>query len=125
MSEKTVAEKARVKPGVAVATINGVQPVVAALGLPADAAFVTPDAADIVLLFVNSKAELEAELPKAAAALKPGAAVWVFFKKGAKAAGYDMNRDSVWYTAEPLGLRPLGIVGVDDTWSAFRLRPGT
>ncbi|HET6352159.1 MAG TPA: hypothetical protein VFG89_08530 [Coriobacteriia bacterium] len=124
MIEKTVAEKARVKPGVAVATINAVQPVVDCLGLPGDAVFVAPDAADIVMLFVNTQAELDAELPKAVAALKPGAAVWVFFKKGAKAAGYDMNRDSVWYAAEPLGLRPLGIVGIDDTWSAFRLRPG-
>jgi hypothetical protein len=28
----------------------------------------------------------------------------------------------VWAIAEKLDLRPLGLVGVDDTWSAFRLR---
>jgi hypothetical protein len=33
-----------------------------------------------------------------------------------------MNRDTVWALAEKLGLRPLGIVGIDDAWSAFRLR---
>lgn len=124
MTEKTVAEKARVKPGVAVATINPAEGVVESLGLPADASFVEPDAADIILLFVNARAELEQHLPAAVAALTPGAAVWVFFRRGAKAAGLDMSRDTVWELAEPLGLRPLGIVGVDDTWSAFRLRPG-
>ncbi len=34
-----------------------------------------------------------------------------------------MNRDSVWAIAERLNLRPLGLVSIDDTWSAFRLRP--
>ncbi len=124
MSDKTVAEKARVKPGVRVALINPSRPVVDSLGLPADATFVGPDAADIVLLFANAKAELEEQLPKAIAALKPGASVWVFFKKGARAAGYDMNRDTVWGLAEPMGLRPLGLLSVDETWSVFRLRPG-
>jgi hypothetical protein len=33
-----------------------------------------------------------------------------------------MNRDTVWAVAEKLDLRPLGIVSVDDSWSAFRLR---
>ena len=35
----------------------------------------------------------------------------------------DMNRDAVWAIAEQLGMRPLGIVAVDGTWSVFRLRP--
>lgn len=33
-----------------------------------------------------------------------------------------MNRNSIGELAETLGLRPLGIVGIDETWSAFRLR---
>jgi hypothetical protein len=34
-----------------------------------------------------------------------------------------MNRDDVWAIADRLGMRPLGLVSVDETWSAFRLRP--
>lgn len=30
----------------------------------------------------------------------------------------------VFAAADKLGMRPLGIVSVDETWSAFRLRPG-
>jgi hypothetical protein len=33
-----------------------------------------------------------------------------------------MSRNTVWAAAEKLGLRPLGLLSVDDTWSAFRLR---
>jgi len=36
-----------------------------------------------------------------------------------------MSRDSIWAIVEALGLRPLGLVGINDTWSAFRLRPAT
>ncbi|KAF0209515.1 MAG: hypothetical protein Q8S43_08870 [Actinomycetota bacterium] len=123
MSEKSVAEKARIKPETAIAIINGVPGVIEALGLPDDVTFVEPDAARLVFLFVSTCAELEAQMPPAVASLAPGAALWVFFRKGSKAAGFDMNRDSVWAIAERLNMRPLGLVGINETWSAFRLRP--
>jgi hypothetical protein len=61
-------------------------------------------------------------MPPAAAALGPASAIWVFFRKGSKDAGLDMNRNDVWAVAEKLDMRPLGLVSVDQTWSAFRLR---
>lgn len=125
MAEKTVAEKARIKPGTTVAVVNGVPGIVESLGLPDDVAFVEPTAAQLVLLFVNTRADLEARMPPAVAGLAAGAAIWVFFRKGSKAAGLDVNRDSIWALAEKLDMRPLGLLGVDDTWSAFRLRPAS
>lgn len=124
MPEKSPAEKARVKPGTRVAVIRPVAGVVESLGLPEDTAFVDVSEAQLVFLFVGTRAELDAEMPKAVASLAPGAALWVFFRKGSKAAGLDMNRDSIWEVADGLGMRPLGIIGVDEAWSAFRLRPG-
>jgi len=123
MTEKSVAEKAHVKPGTTYAVLNPVPGVVESLGLPADATAVAADTAQLVFLFVNTRAELEAQMPPAVAALAPGAAIWVFFRKGAKSAGLDMSRNDVWAVAERLDMRPLGLVGVDATWSAFRLRP--
>jgi hypothetical protein len=120
---KSVAEKARVKPGTTIAVLNPVPGVVESLGLPADVTFVQPDRAELVFLFVTTRAELEAQMPPAVAALAPKAAIWVFYRKGSKAAGLDMSRDDIWAIADGLGMRPLGLVGVDDTWSAFRLRP--
>jgi hypothetical protein len=122
--EKSVAQKARVKPGTAIAVVNRVPGVVESLGLPKDVAFVAPAQAQLVFLFARTRAELEKKMPPTVAALGSGAALWVFFRKGSKDAGLDMNRDTVWAVAETLGLRPLGIVSVDDTWSAFRLRRG-
>ena len=122
MAKKTVAEKAHVKPGTTIAVINRVPAIVESLGLPGDVAFVQPAKAQLVFLFVHTRAELEMRMPPAVARLAPTSAIWVFFRKGSRDAGLDMNRDSVWAVAEKLGMRPLGIVGIDDTWSAFRLR---
>jgi hypothetical protein len=125
VTEKTVAEKGRIKPGTTIAVLNPVPGVVDSLGLPDGVAFVEPARAQLVFLFVNTCAELEAQMPPAVAELAAEAALWVFYRKGSKAAGLDMSRDSVWAIAEKMGMRPLGLVGVDDTWSAFRLRPGS
>jgi len=123
MTEKTVAEKARIKPGTTIAVLNDVPGVVGSLGLPEGVTFVEPTEAQLVFLFVNTCAELEEQMPPAVAGLAPGAAIWVFYRKGSKSAGLDMNRDSIWAIAEKMDLRPLGLIGVDETWSAFRLRP--
>jgi hypothetical protein len=123
MTEKSVAEKARIRSGTAIAVLNQVPGVVESLGLPEDCTFVEPTEAQLVFLFVNTLAELEAQMPQAVAGLAPKASLWVFYRKGSKAAGLDMNRDSIWAIAEKMHMRPLGLVGVDDTWSAFRLRP--
>jgi hypothetical protein len=117
-----VAQKARVKPAATIAVVNRVKGIVESLGLPKSVTFVKPADAQLVFLFVRTRAELKAKMPPVVAALGPASAIWVFFRKGSKDAGLDMNRDTVWAVAESLDLRPLGIVGVDETWSAFRLR---
>jgi hypothetical protein len=122
VSDKTVAQKARVKPGATIAVINRVPGIVESLGLPKGVAFVKPADAQLVFLFVRTRAELEARMPPAVAGLGPASALWVFFRKGSKDAGLDMNRDTVWSIAEKLDMRPLGLVGIDESWSAFRLR---
>jgi hypothetical protein len=122
MPEKSVGEKAHVKPGTAIAVLNEVPGVVASLGLPDLVSFVAPKEAQLVFLFVRTRAELEAQMPPTVDALAPGAALWVFYRKGSKEAGLDMSRNDVWALAEKLGMRPLGLVSVDETWSAFRLR---
>lgn len=123
MSDKSVAQKAHVKPGMTIAVLNPVPGIVESLGLPEGVTFVDASDADLVFLFVTTLAELEAQMPTAVHALAPGAAIWVFYRKGSEAAGFDMNRDSIWAVAERLDLRPLGLVAIDETWSAFRLRP--
>ena len=122
MSDKTVAQKARVKPGTTIAVVNRVPGIVECLGLPVDVSFVKQAEAQLVFLFARTRRELQERMPPAVAALGPASAIWVFFRKGSKDAGLDMNRDTVWAVAEKLDMRPLGLVSVDEMWSAFRLR---
>ena len=119
---KTVAEKARVKPGTTIAVLNAVPEVVAALGLKDPAITADPREAKLVFLFVNTRAELDSLMPKAAGAMAATSHLWVFFRKGSAAAGLDMNRDDVWAVAEKTNLRPVSLLSVDDTWSAFRFK---
>ena len=123
MAHKTVAEKAHIRPGTRIAVLDRVPGIVESLGLPADVTFVEPTAAQLVFLFVKTRAALEVRMPEAVAALAPTAVIWIFFRKGSRAAGLDMNRNSIWVIAERLDMRPIGIVSIDDDWSAFRLRP--
>lgn len=123
MSEKTVAEKAGVKPGTTISVIHAVPGVVESLGLPADVRFVPAEEAALVFLFVGNRAELDERMPPAVEGLASGAALWVFYRKGSRDAGLDMSRDDVWEIAERMDMRPLGLVSVDDMWSVFRLRP--
>ena len=124
MSDKTVAQKARVKPGTTIAVINRVPGIVESLGLPTeDVSFVKQAESQLVFLFArthaaNSKRGCRRRTP----ALGPASAIWVIFRKDSKDAGLDMNRNTVWAVAETLNMRPLGLVGINDTWSAFRLR---
>lgn len=123
MATKSVAAKAGLKGGTSVAVVNRVPGLVENLGLPDDVTFVDPANARIVFLFVNTRAELESHMPQVVSVLSRRAVVWVFFRKGSKAAGLDMNRDTVWSVAERLNLRPIGLLSVDEEWSVFRLRP--
>ena len=68
MAGKTVAQKARVKPDATIAVINRVPGIVESLGLPNGVAFVKPAAAQLIFLFVRTRAELEAKMPPAVAA---------------------------------------------------------
>ena len=119
---KSVAEKARVKDGTTFAVLNPTDGVLDQLGLPETTRFVEPAEADILCVFVRDKAGLVAALPGAATTLRAGATLWVFFRKGSKAAGHDVNRDDVWHAADEAGLRPIGLISVDRVWSIFRLR---
>jgi hypothetical protein len=122
MTGRSVADKARVKAGAAIAVVDGVPAIVDGLGLPDDVTFVSPERAHLVFLFVKSEAQLASKMPATVAKMSTGAVLWVFFRKGGKAAGREVGRDEIWAIAEQLGMRPIGLISVDDTWSTFRLK---
>ncbi|HTV00495.1 MAG TPA: hypothetical protein VMF13_08170 [Luteitalea sp.] len=122
MSEKSVAEKARIKADATVAVVNPVVGIVESLGLPDSVRFVAVKEASLVILFVHDAADLDERMPDTVSQMAPASSLWAFFRKGSKTAGRTVNRDDVWAVAERLGMRPVGLVSVDAEWSAFRLK---
>lgn len=122
MPNKSAAEKAHVKPGMTVGLVNPIDTVVDAVGLPEGVSFVEPTDADLTFVFVHRREDLETVLRPATESLAPGRTIWAFFRKGSSAMGLDMSRNDVWAVAEASGLRPLGLVSIDGTWTAFRLK---
>jgi hypothetical protein len=44
-------------------------------------------------------------------------------EKSSKAAGYDLNRDTIWSFAQAIGLDFVANISIDATWSGMRMRP--
>lgn len=78
---------------------------------------------DWVQVFCATKADLDSLAPQAAAALAPISLLWLCFPKGTSGIQSDLTRDVGWDVLEQLGLKWVTLVSVNDTWSAFGLRP--
>ncbi len=76
---------------------------------------------DWIQIFVRSQAELEALIPKVKAALKPVSLLWISFPKGTSKIQTDLTRDKGWDSVQ--GLKWVTLISVNETWSAFSLRP--
>ena len=78
---------------------------------------------DWVQVFVRNRAELEAMLPRVVPALKPESLIWISFPKGSSKIQTDLTRDRGWDSVETFDLKWVSLVSVNETWSAFGLRP--
>ncbi len=77
---------------------------------------------DLIQLFVASKKELEAQLPKQIGLLKRNGLFWVTYPKGNSRVEADVNRDIIREYAESNGFKAVALISIDDTWSALRLK---
>jgi hypothetical protein len=126
MSENPLLKKMKLKPGQRAAIINAPDGYLEALQpLPAEAELAEQlvGTFDWVQLFVKTQAELEQVLPRVRAALKPAGTLWITFPKGTSKIQTDLTRDKGWDTLRALDLKWINLISVDETWSAFSLRP--
>ncbi len=123
MPDKTPAEKMRCKPGMAVLVRHAPPGLEARLGLPAGthAAAAAGDAAFLVD-FAATQAEAVARLADLTRDLTAAAVAWIVYPKGAKAAGLDVSRDTIFAAAQAVGLTVVANVAVDETYSAVRVK---
>ena len=122
----SLAEKLKLKAGMRAALVNAPEGFVKALApLPSSVDLTTTldGQFDWIQIFVKNSTELAAVAPKLAAALKPVSLLWIAFPKGSSKIQTDLTRDKGWESLQGLDLKWINLVSVDDTWSAFSLRP--
>jgi len=78
---------------------------------------------DWVQVFVKNKAELDILLPRVMRALKPESLLWISFPKGTSKVQGDLTRDKGWEALQQANLKWVNLISVNETWSAFGLRP--
>lgn len=123
MPDTPLFNKLRFKPGIAVALRHVPAALEGILQPPAGATLVhDPSLADLILDFSATQAEAEERLSALAPSMGDETVVWLAYPKGSKAAGRDLNRDSIWQFARTIGLTAIANVAIDETWSAIRLR---
>ena len=124
MSDKTPLEKLRLKSGMSAALLHIPADLVSILELPEGvSASDDPARADFVLEFAASQAEAEARITALAPSLAEKKVAWIGYPKGSKAAGYDLNRDTIFAFARTVGLVLVANFAINQEWSALRIRP--
>jgi hypothetical protein len=123
MSDKTPAEKLRMASGMTAALLHLPEGVLEDLGVPAGVEVVDdPSAAGFVLAFASTQAVAEDRLASLAEVIGRKTVAWIAYPKGSRAAGHDLNRDTIATFARTVGLVAVSAVSLDDTWSALRIR---
>jgi len=126
MPESGLAKKLKIKPGLRAGIINAPQGYRAELGtLPEGTELIEKldGKFDWLQIFVMSRAELEALFPQVIGTLKPESLLWISFPKGTSKIQTDLTRDTGWDVIRQVELKWINLVSVDETWSAFSLRP--
>jgi hypothetical protein len=76
---------------------------------------------DMVLFFVERRAELERRFERLVGALDPAGALWIGWPKRSSGVETDMSEDVVRGVALPRGLVDTKVCAIDDTWSGLKL----
>ena len=125
MSEKSVSQKLLIKPGYSFLLINpprGYRELLA--DLPENVSIVEQTSApvDVIQFFASTQQELDEQLSRVKALLKPKSLLWVTYPKGTSKIPSEINRDSIVETARGVGYEGVAMVAVDKDWSALRLK---
>ena len=123
MVESPLAKKMKLKSGLKAAVINAPENYVDTLKHDTALSPTLNGKFDWIQIFVRNRSELDALAPKAAKALKLESMLWISFPKGTSKIQTDLTRDKGWDILQKLDLKWINLVSVNDTWSAFALRP--
>lgn len=116
-----ISAKLQIKPGQRIATVAATEDVPAVVAEGAERAD-TPEAADVIVAFVRTRADLDTLAATAIEAARRDKLAWIAYPKAGK-LGTDLNRDILRELLAGRGVQPVRQVAIDDVWSALRFRP--
>ena len=126
MPENPLVKKLKLKPGMQAALIHApegyleeIPPLSAGVSVHQD----LEGEFDWIQVFVRDQSELTGLYPGFIAALKPAGLLWISFPKGSSKIQTDLTRDKGWDVLRESNLKWLNLVSINETWSAFSLRP--
>ncbi|HEY7143839.1 MAG TPA: hypothetical protein VH637_06280 [Streptosporangiaceae bacterium] len=76
---------------------------------------------DVIVVFVERRAEFEAELGRLRDRMAPACGLWICWPKKASKVPTDMSEDIIREIALPTGLVDNKVCAIDETWSGLRL----
>ena len=118
-----LARKIKLKPGSKAAVIHAPENYLQELQHDTEISTALRGKFDWIQIFVKNKAELDVLAFKAASALKPESILWITFPKGSSKVQTDLTRDKGWEALQGVDLKWINLISIDETWSAFSLRP--
>ncbi|SRR5579884_4061107 len=123
--DNSLVKKLLIKPGYSILLINAPAGYREELGTLPDGAQIveTPQqTADMVQLFVTSKAELHQYAQQAIDAVKKDGLLWICYPKGSTKAKLDINRDILWNEMAQYHQTGVTLISINAIWSAMRFR---
>jgi hypothetical protein len=123
MPASPLAEKMKLKPGSRAAVINAPKNYLEELKHNTEISQKLSGKFDWIQIFLKNKSEADVLIPKAAKGLKPESILWIAFPKGTSKIQTDLTRDKGWDVVKTLDLKWITLISVNETWSAFALRP--
>src|ERR1700722_1280411 len=124
-STKSIQEKLQMKDGRSVLVVNQPPEYAKLLGKFPTSITVAErksKSIDVIQVLVESKQQLEDDLPKLKRAIAPKGMIWVTYCKRTSSKKSDINRDSISAYAGSIGLDSVAIISINDDWSALRLK---
>ena len=126
MAGSSLARKLLVRENHRIMTLNAPTDFAASLEpLPEGATILSEldSVADVFVLFVKNRADLQRDAARAVATIRRDGALWLAFPKGTSKVKSDLSRDAGWEPLTAIGYIGVSLMSIDETWSAFRFRP--
>ena len=92
--------------------------------LPVSFSIKTNELADFVVIFVQTKEDVQKHVGEVLPHVKPDALLWFAYpKKSSKKYRCTIDRDHGWEALGARGYEPVRQIALDEDWSALRFRP--